>query len=158
MVSFLHTSSTTTWSPFSHWRRHNINSKKPRAISYAYHILPHLKCTIKILTYYFINSKRKNGRGKPLSYKRQLNLGLGSGYRRREHAVVAVLASCKAMLGRRDGEQKLSISKRRRTLYGRAEIGNKNQKIQLKKSAKLFNLIKKQKTPTKRCLLIIIIF
>ena len=59
--------------------------------------------------------------------------------------VVAVLASCKAMLGRRDGEQKLSISKRRRTLYGRAEIGNKNQKIQLKKSAKLFNLIKKTK-------------
>jgi hypothetical protein len=49
------------------------------------------------------------------------------------------------MLGRRDGEQKLSISKRRRTLYGRAEIGNKNQKIQLKKSAKLFYLIKNKR-------------
>ena len=60
--------------------------------------------------------------------------GLGSGYRRREHAapvlpcfirgrrwgaeigdcvVVAVLASCKAMLGRRDGEQKSVIAKQR---------------------------------------------
>ena len=35
------------------------------------------------------------------------------------------------LLERRDGEQKLSISKRRRTLYGRVEIGNKNQKISI---------------------------
>ena len=140
MVSFLHTSSTTTWSPFSHWRRHNINSKKPRAISYAYHILPHLKYTNKILTYYFINSKRKNGRGKPLSYKRQLNLGLGSGYRRREHAVLVLPYFIR---GRRWGAEIGDCVVVAVLVYSRVASADKKQKVLLfwKKSATLFNLI-----------------
>ena len=57
--------------------------------------------------------------------------------------VVGVLGTA-ACIGRRDGEQKLSISKRRRTLYGRAEIGNKNQKIQFeeKRSFSTLNITK----------------
>ena len=106
MVSFLHTSSTTTWSPFSHWRRHNINSKKPRAISYAYHILPHLKCTIKILTYYFINSKRKNGRGSPYPIKDNSTWGLGVGI----EGVNTQPPSCPTSLGHADGEQKSALA------------------------------------------------